>query len=84
MMLSLEEQAQVLAQLVTDHGPHMLQIVCLTIDGHKVICLGPMLHVPALGVEAGTIEAIEFGELVPARLAAKLISGEFSKEMTLQ
>jgi hypothetical protein len=39
---------------------------------------------PPLGVEAGTIEAIEFGELVPARLAAKLISGEFSKGMTLQ
>jgi hypothetical protein len=39
---------------------------------------------PSLGVEAGIIEAIEFGELVPARLAAKLISGEFSRGMTLQ
>jgi hypothetical protein len=84
MMLSLEEQTKMLAQLVTEHGPHMLQIVCLTIGGHKVICLGPVLHMPPLGVEAGTIEAIEFGELVPARLAAKLISGEFSRGMTLQ
>lgn len=62
----------------------MVQVVCLTIDGHKVVCLGPVLHVPWAGVHLGEIQEIEFGELIPAHLAAKLLDGGFSEGMGVQ
>lgn len=69
------------------HGPRaeaMVQVVCLTIDGRKVICLGPVLHVPPAGILVGEIQEIEFGELIPADLAARLLDGELSKSMGVQ
>ena len=66
-------------------GPRpMVQVVCLTIDGHKVVCLGPVLHVPPAGLLVGDIQEIEFGELIPADLAAKLLDGRLSKAMGMQ
>jgi len=67
------------------HGPRpMVQVVCLTINGHKVICLGPVLHVPPAGILVGEIQEIEFGELIPADLAARLLDGALSKSMGVQ
>lgn len=63
---------------------HMVQVVCLTIDGQKVVCLGPVLHQPQEGLHVGTIQEIEFGELIPAHLAARLLDGKFSGSMDLQ
>ena len=63
---------------------HMVQVVCLTIDGVKVICLGPVLHVPPAGIEVGQVQAIEFGELIPAHMAARLLDGGFSNSMGVQ
>lgn len=63
---------------------HMVQVVCLTINGSKVICLGPVLHVPPAGLMVGDIEEIEFGELIPAHLAARLLDGGFSDSMAVQ
>jgi hypothetical protein len=51
----------------------MVQVVCLTIDDRQVVCIAPVLHAPDLGICAGDIQAIEFGELMPAFLAAKLL-----------
>ena len=62
----------------------MVQVVCITIDGAKVVLLGPVLHVPDAGIHVGNIEEIEFGELVPAHLAAKMLDGGFSESMGLQ
>lgn len=63
---------------------HMVQVVCLTIDGTKVVLLGPVLHVPGAGINVGAIQEIEFGELVPAHLAARLLDGGFSESMGVQ
>lgn len=63
---------------------HMVQVVCITIDGAKVVLLGPVLHVPDAGIHVGNIEEIEFGELVPAHLAAKMLDGGFSESMGVQ
>lgn len=63
---------------------HMVQVVCITIDGTKVVLLGPVLHVPTAGIHVGNIEEIEFGELVPAHLAAKMLDGGFSESMGVQ
>lgn len=62
----------------------MVQVICLTIDGRKVVCLGPVLHVPPLGLHVGDIQEIEFGEMIPASLAAKLLDGSMSEGMGLQ
>lgn len=62
----------------------MVQVVCITIDGTKVVLLGPVLHVPTAGIHVGNIEEIEFGELVPAHLAAKMLDGGFSESMGVQ
>lgn len=50
----------------------MVQVICLTIDDKQVICIAPVVHAPDLGICAGEIQAIEFGELMPAFLAAQL------------
>ena len=76
--------------LVTEHlwmalAPRpMVQVICLTIDGHKVICLGPVLHVPGTEATIGEVQEIEFGELIPAHLAARLLDGGMSEAMGLQ
>lgn len=67
------------------HEPRpMVQVICLTIDGRKVVCLGPVLHVPPLGLHVGDIQEIEFGEMIPANLAARLLDGSMSEGMGLQ
>ena len=63
---------------------HMVQVVCITIDGAKVVLLGPVLHVPTAGIHVGNIQEIEFGELIPAHMAAKLLDGGFSDSMGVQ
>lgn len=63
---------------------HMVQVVCVTIDGTKVVLLGPVLHLPLAGIHIGNIQEIEFGELIPAHLAARLLDGGFSDSMGVQ
>lgn len=59
-------------------GPRtMVQVVCITIDGRKTLYLGPV-------VEGGEVQEIEFGEVIPAELAARLLTGEFSEGMGRQ
>ena len=54
-------------------GPRtMVQVVCITINGCKHLYLGPV-------VEEGEVQEIEFGEVIPAVLAAKVLTGEFSE-----
>lgn len=82
---TIEEVAEALQSLWMGLGSRpMVQVLCLTIDGQKVVCLGPVLHAPDLGICAGEIQAIEFGELMPAQMAAQLLSGEFGEGLPLQ
>lgn len=80
-----DEEGKVPELLWMGLGPRaMVQVVCLTIDGRKVVCLGPVLHVPPAGIHVGDVQEIEFGELIPADLAAKLLDGRLSKAMGMQ
>lgn len=81
-MIAPRLEESLLRELV--NTAHMVQVVCLTINGSKVICLGPVLHVPPAGLMVGDIEEIEFGELIPAHLAARLLDGGFSDSMGVQ
>ena len=62
----------------------MVQVICITIDGRKVVCIGPIVHVPPLGLLVHDIQEIEFGELIPAHLAARLLDGSMTDSMGVQ
>jgi hypothetical protein len=80
-----ELAAKIAEAMWMGHEPRpMVQVVCLTIDGQKVVCLGPVLHVPPAGLHVGEIQEIEFGELIPAHLAARLLDGDFTQDMGVQ
>lgn len=80
-----EDTSEELKLLWMGLGPRpMVQVVCLTIDGHKVVCLGPVLHLPPVGLLVGEVQEIEFGELIPAELAAKLLDGRLAESMGVQ
>jgi hypothetical protein len=70
----LEEGAPMSKVTMVDGEP-MLQVLVLTIDGKQYACLGPVLHVPPVGLEVGDIEEIEFGEIIPANAAVSLFCG---------
>lgn len=55
-----------------------VQVVVMTISGHKVVCLGPTLHAPHLGLHVGEVQEIEFGEIIPAHLAVRLFDGSLA------
>lgn len=59
----------------------MVQIICLTIDGQKIACLGPVLHMPHMDLNVGDIQEIEFGETIPASLAVKLLDGSMADDL---
>jgi hypothetical protein len=85
MMAVQDEEGKATELLWMGLGPRpMVQVICLTIDGRKVVCLGPVLHVPPAGLLVGDIQEIEFGELIPAHLAARLLDGAMSEAMGLQ
>jgi hypothetical protein len=68
----------------TGQSDALVQVICLTIDGQKIVCLGPVVHLPHAGILAGDVQEVEFGELLPASLAAKLLDGSFALANPLQ
>lgn len=56
-----------------------VQVLILTIDGKQFACLGPVIHVPSLGLVVEDVQSIEFGEVLPASLAAQMIDGTLRK-----
>lgn len=69
MTPSLQELIQAL-----DPRP-MVQIVVITAGGHKYALIGPVIQDPR-AMECGDVTEIEFGELMPMEVAAKMLSGE--------
>ena len=59
-----------LADIVEALGPRQLvQVVILTAGGQKYALIGPVM-------ECGEVTDIEFGELMPMDVAAKMLSGD--------
>jgi len=69
MTPSLQELVQAL-----DPRP-MVQIVLITAGGQKYALIGPVIQDPR-ATEFGEVTEIEFGELMPMEVAAKMLSGE--------
>ena len=59
-----------LADIVEALGPRQLvQVVIITAGGQKYALIGPVM-------ECGEVTDIEFGELMPMDVAAKMLSGD--------
>lgn len=65
-------------------SPQPVQVITLTIDNTRVLCLGPVVHAPPLGIQVKDVQEIEFGEIIPAKLAIELLSGDFRGGKELQ
>ena len=65
-----------LQEIVEALGPRpMVQVVIITAGGHKYALIGPVIQDPrTAGFEQVT--EIEFGELMPMDVAAKMLSGD--------
>ena len=59
-----------------------VQVYVITVDGHQMVCIGPVVH----GSRTGTycVQDIEYGEIIPARDAVKLIDGSFTAGQDVQ
>ena len=53
----------------------MVQVVILTAGGVKYALIGPVIQDPR-ATEFGAVTEIEFGDLMPMDIAAKMLSGD--------
>jgi hypothetical protein len=85
-MISLYDPFDLIeVETTTDTGPRtMVQLLCLTIDGQKVICLAPVVNSPEDGIHLGRITSLEFGDVISMRDAYRLLSGDLHKHQTRQ
>jgi hypothetical protein len=56
--------------------PPMVQLYFVTMGGATYTLIGPVTHLPEMGMEAGNLEAFEAGEIIPATLAARFVSAD--------
>jgi hypothetical protein len=66
--------------MTTEDQP-LVQIIVVTINGTRYGLVGPVVHVPGIMDQDLDISEIEFGEIMPARAAAKMLQGDFRKVM---
>lgn len=57
-----------------------VQILVLTIDGKKFVCIGPVMYMPLLGITVGDVQEIEFGEIVSTDEAMQMLDGTLAGE----
>ena len=53
----------------------LVQMIVVTINGTRYALVGPVVHVPGLTKQDFDISQIEFGEVLPAHAAARMIEG---------
>ena len=66
--------------LTTDDEP-LVQMVVVTINGVRYGLVGPVVHVPGILESDLDVSEIEFGEIMHAHAAAKMLRGEFKAMM---
>jgi len=66
---------------VTADDMPLVQMVVVTINGTRYGLVGPVVHVPGTMDQDLDVSEIEFGEIMPARAAAKMLQGDFRKVM---
>jgi hypothetical protein len=62
-------------------GQALVQMIVVTINGVRYGLVGPVVHVPGIMDQELDVSEIEFGEILTARTAAKMLQGEFRAVM---
>jgi hypothetical protein len=65
----------------TTDGQALVQMIVVTINGVRYGLVGPVVHVPGIMDQELDVSEIEFGEILTARTAAKMLQGEFRSVM---
>lgn len=63
--------------------PTPVQIIVITVNGQKLLCIGPVIP----GLWAGgsvVVDEIEFGDVVPRTAAMQLLDGSFTQGEVVQ
>lgn len=63
--------------------PSAVQIIVITVNGQKLLCIGPVIP----GLWAGgsvVIDEVEFGDVVPRTAAMQLLDGSFTQGEVVQ
>ena len=55
----------------------LVQMTLVTLDGVQYAMIGPVLYVPGLKAGPREFSDIEFGDIMPAKMAARMLEGEF-------
>ena len=72
-----------LQEIVEALGPRpMVQVVIITAGGQKYALIGPVIQDPR-AMEFSDVTEIEFGELMPMDVAAKMLSGDHKEWLGL-
>ncbi len=85
-MKAMTTLAEHLEEAVGDEPRAYVQIITLTINGTRYGLVGPVVIVPGSlppKVEIDVSE-VEFGEIMPAHLAARMLEGDFRRVMGTQ
>ena len=55
----------------------LVQMIVVTINGTRYALVGPVVHVPGVLHQDLDVSEIEFGEIMSAHAAAKMLEGNF-------
>jgi 6-phosphofructokinase len=66
---------------VTADDMPLVQMVVVTINGTRYGLVGPVVHVPGTMDQDLDVSEIEFGEIMPAHAAARMLEGRFKQIM---
>jgi hypothetical protein len=58
-------------------GEPLVQMIVVTINGTRYALVGPVVHVPGIMTQDLDVSDIEFGEILPAQAAARMLEGDF-------
>lgn len=59
----------------------LVQMIVVTINGTRYALVGPVVHVPGIIENDLDVSEIEFGEIMSAQTAAKMLEGNFREAL---
>ena len=65
-------------------GPNdepLVQMTVVTINGTQYPLVGPVVHVPGIMAQDLDVTGIEFGEIMSAQAAARMLEGDFKNAL---
>lgn len=59
----------------------LVQMIVVTINGTQYALVGPVVHVPGVLHKDLDVSEIEFGEILSAQTAARMLEGDFKNAL---